>query len=114
MTKGSVPTISQDEFHHRVLSKSDPVFVFFGADWCDPCDTMMNRLGRIIDDRPIQIVRVDVSGQKQVADRHGIRTIPALVVFGDQDEPMGELLGAVSRKEILEFIDRFVPNEQSG
>jgi len=58
------------------------IILDFYADWCAPCRMIGPVLEQITEENPdIKIVKVDVDNNMELAQRYGVRGIPALFVL---------------------------------
>jgi putative thioredoxin len=99
--------VTDETFYTEVLQRSHerPVVVDFWADWCGPCKALEPVLVREIEARPgIELARVDVDANKQLADHYGIRGIPAVKAFRN-GRVVSEFAGAVSPQTVASFLD---------
>lgn len=66
-----------------------PAIVDFYADWCGPC----KRVAPILDKMAakyagkVNIYKVDVDNEKELASAHGIRSIPTMIFFPMKGQP---------------------------
>lgn len=101
------------EFDTVVLERSRtvPVVVDFWAAWCAPCRT----LGPIVEALEEQaggrweLVKVDVDEQPELAQRFGVRGIPAVKMFRD-GEVVAEFAGALPAGEVRRWLDQSLPD----
>lgn len=97
-------TIAANEFESVVLKSPTPVLVDFYADWCGPCRAIAPNVDAFAVATPdITVVKFDVDSDTQTAVAHGVRGIPALLLFvGGQ--VVTSVVGYCSTEEISEAI----------
>jgi thiol-disulfide isomerase/thioredoxin len=66
-----------------------PAVVQFTTPTCGPCKAAAPRLAKAADRAGVRFTEVDVSERPEVARRYGIRTVPTIVVAGQEGEVVG-------------------------
>lgn len=74
----------------------------FGASWCGPCKVLDRTLEQLTG---IEIVKHDVDKEEELANARGIRNVPVLIYYNEQDEEVKRTVGAVSLGTIISIIN---------
>ncbi|WPW26513.1 thioredoxin domain-containing protein [Streptomyces atratus] len=82
---GSVDSVTEQTFPVRVLQAKRPVLVQFWAPWCGPCIKITPIVEEVAAERAgvLDVVKINVDEEPGLADRHGVSSIPAFVVYAD-------------------------------
>jgi putative thioredoxin len=107
--------VTEDTFETDVVERSAalPVVVDFWADWCGPCKMLGPVLEREAAERDgrLELAKVDVDTNPRLADRFGIRGIPAVKAFRN-GHVVDEFVGVRSPQGVADFLDKLlVPSE---
>lgn len=74
----------------------------FGASWCGPCKVLDRTLEQLTG---IEIIKHDVDEEKELANARGIRNVPVLIYYNEQDEEVKRTVGAISLGTIISIIN---------
>ena len=103
--------VTTETFGRDVLERSHelPVLVDFWAAWCGPCRMLGPALEAEAQKRNgrLELVKLDVEAEQQLAARYGIQSIPTVAVFRD-GEPVTGFVGAHRARVIGDFFDEHV------
>ncbi len=104
-----ISNISEENFDKEVLNSTKPVLIDFYADWCGPCKQMGPIVESVADEtsNSINIFKVNVDEENNLAMKYGISSIPTLV-FLKNGEVVRNLVGLRDKEELIEFINKNV------
>lgn len=96
-----------EKFDDLIQSKN-PVLVDFFAEWCGPCKMMkpiLEELKQQLGD-DVQIVKIDVDKDEDLAELYRIQSVPTLVIF-KEGEVVWRESGVVQVKELKAMIEKY-------
>lgn len=106
MANANVVELNDSNFESVVGSASEPVLVDFWAPWCAPC----RMLGPVVDEiasetvGKFKIAKVNVDDSPGVAQKFGIRSIPALLFFKG-GEKKDQTIGVTGKADIVRRLE---------
>ena len=102
-------TLTDATFDESVGAASTPIVVDFWAEWCGPCKMIAPVLEDIAKEHEgrIQIAKLNVDDNPNVARRYEVMSIPTLLVIAD-GEVKKRLVGAKGKPQLLEELSEFI------
>lgn len=107
----SLQAITNDDFEQSVIQADTPVLVDFFAEWCGPCKTqtpILQELSQEFDGRvKIAKVDIDVEGNKDLAVKYGVLSVPTLILFKN-GEVQDTMIGVTSKSKLKQKLEKFL------
>jgi thioredoxin 1 len=106
---GATKTVTDATFDAEVLKSEKPVVVDYWAEWCGPCRMVAPVLEEIATEHAekINVVKINIDENPQVAKRYGILQIPTLNVFSG-GEVVKQVIGAKPKSALLRDLAEFL------
>lgn len=87
-----------------------PVFAYFTAVWCGPCQTLTHTTwaDKGVDEalRTYVPVKIDIDRNPHLAEKYGVRAIPAFAVLGADGDAVRQTDGALPPEQFLGWLKR--------
>jgi len=101
-------TLTTATFDETVNSSDKPVLIDFWAEWCTPCKMIAPILEELAREQSgIQIAKLDVDANPEIAMRFNVMSIPTLLVIQD-GEIKKRLVGAKGKGSLLAELAEFL------
>ena len=99
-------TIENNNDYKKVINQGKPVLLDFYADWCGPCQSLLPTVEKLSQEYEgeIEIQKVNVDQNRDLAIQFGVRSIPALFFIKDT-EIIDKLNGVVSESVLKEKLE---------
>jgi len=95
-------------------SQERPIVVDFWADWCGPCHQLTPVLERAAGEHDVELVKVDIEANPDLAQRYGVRGIPAVKAFKN-GHVVAEFVGARPAAAVERFFEELTaPSDVGG
>lgn len=102
-----IVNLTNDTFEEIVLKSDKPVVVDFWAAWCGPCRMVAPIMEELVNDfaGKVQIAKVNVDEQGELAAQFRIMSIPTVLVFKN-GVVAEKIVGARAKEEFAELIQK--------
>ena len=100
-----IKNLSLDNFENEISSSNIPVLVDFWAEWCGPCKMLgpiLEEISKDLKDK-LQILKVNLDENQDLAMKYSIRSIPTLLLFKD-GELIDTKVGLLPKSELVEWL----------
>jgi len=107
MASSNIIILTKDNFSEQVLKAPTPVLVDFWAEWCSPCKMIAPVLDELADEYSgrVQIGKVNIDDNQELATEYGIRAIPTLLIF-QNGEVAEQIMGLKSKRDLKASFDK--------
>lgn len=98
--------IENDQIVNEVIKSEKLVVIDFFATWCVPCQMLTEVLHDVEKEYEdvVEIFKVDVDGNQEIAIRYEVTSMPTLVFFKDGEE-VERKIGYIEREELISIIE---------
>lgn len=103
------------DFEREVLGSGRVVLDFYSTE-CPPCEALASKfesLSQIYGD-DIQFIKIFRQGNRELAERLGVKSSPTLLFFNNGEEISERLAGGVKRSDIIRNLEVMLPAERAS
>jgi thioredoxin 1 len=96
-----------DKTFDSIIAGDMPCLVDFWAPWCGPCKQIGPILDQLAEEfvEKVNIVKVNVDENQEVAGKFNVRAIPTLILF-KSGEKLDQVTGALPKGKLVDFINK--------
>lgn len=98
--------VDKNNFKEEVLEANKVVLVDFWATWCNPCKMMhpvLEELDKEVGET-VQIVKIDIDKEPQLAANFGVMSIPTFIVF-EKGNAVNTSIGMQSKDSLKKLLN---------
>ena len=97
-----IKNCNENDFENEVLKSNLPVIVDFWAEWCGPCKMLTPILEELSNEmkNEINVVKVNLDENQDLAMKYSIRSIPTLLLF-NEGNLVDTKVGLLPKSEIV-------------
>jgi thioredoxin-like negative regulator of GroEL len=107
-------TLTAADFDRAVAAADGLYLVEFGAAWCAPCTGYAPLVADVVAASPgVGLGTVDIEAEPELAERLGVRTVPAVVAFRG-GEVTARMFGVRTRRYLVDQIARLAGSAPGG
>lgn len=94
------------KFEQNVLQSPKPVFLYFTATWCPPCQKIKPIIEEVFEEYKdkIKCLKFDLDENKVIANSLSIKAVPTFI-FLNQGQELYRFLGATSKNAFRDVLD---------
>lgn len=87
-----------------VLASGKKILVDFYADWCGPCKMLAPVLENLANEvSDVEVVKVNVDANNELAARYGVMSIPTLIVF-ENGQKVNQSVGFMPLEQLKQLV----------
>ncbi len=107
MASDLIKHVSDTDFEANVLKATGLVLVDYWAEWCGPCRAIAPILDEVAGayQGKLQITKINVDENREIAAKYGVRGIPTLALFKDGEVVISHT-GSMNKAQLTAFIDK--------
>lgn len=108
---GAITEIDSTRFEADVLGSDEPIVLDFYSTECPPCDALAPKYQALAElyGQDVRFFKIYRQGNRELAERLGVRGSPTLVFFERGREVGARLSGAIKRSELQRELDGRLP-----
>lgn len=101
----AIKNCNENDFENEVLKSNLPVIVDFWAEWCGPCKMLTPILEELSNEmkNEINVVKVNLDENQDLAMKYSIRSIPSLLLF-KEGNLIDTKVGLLPKNEIVTWL----------
>ena len=101
----AIKNCNENDFENEVLKSNLPVIVDFWAEWCGPCKMLTPILEELSNEmkNEINVVKVNLDENQDLAMKYSIRSIPTLLLF-KEGELIDTKVGLLPKSDLVEWL----------
>ena len=101
----AIKNCNENDFENEVLKSNLPVIVDFWAEWCGPCKMLTPILEELSNEmkNEINVVKVNLDENQDLAMKYSIRSIPTLLLF-KEGHLIDTKVGLLPKNEIVTWL----------
>lgn len=106
--------IDASEFESEVLNGGKVALDFYSSE-CPPCEALAPKFEGLakIYGEDVKFLKIFRQQNRQLADQLSVKSSPTIVFFDNGNEVGERLTGGIKRSEIINNLDKLIPNEKA-
>jgi len=107
MASDKIKNLDNSSFDSTISEGSKVTLVDFWAPWCGPCKAIapiLDELAEEMDDK-VQICKVDVDNNAEIAGKYNVRAIPTIILFKGGKE-VDQIVGLANKGDLKSRIEQ--------
>jgi thioredoxin reductase (NADPH) len=105
--------IKQEEFELELQSNENVVLDFYSTE-CPPCEALAPKFESLAElyGEDIRFVKMFRQGNRELADKLGVKSSPTLIFYKNGNETGTRLMGGIKKSDIVKNLDSLLPKQK--
>ena len=80
-------------------------FLYFSAEWCGPCRMYGPIMDNLSKEENINVTKIDVDKEPELAMKYGIRSIPTTLIVDDEGVVLKKFIGVQTADQLVKVAE---------
>lgn len=110
MEKPIIKDLNRENWQDLIWGSEGPILIYFGAEWCPPCQTTIVELLQFAEDNPwINVYKINMDTQQDIAVIFEVSAMPTFYLLREKDrKALCSWRGESTYENIQHYVNSFL------